>query len=842
MAEERFRPPLRLDVQEAGKREKGARRFPRSPEAYPKENQWRRFGPAFDRLADVLGSARPGLALRADPRGLAPERLLVFEVRGAIDAFASAVRSVDGLELVDVEELDGDPSDKAPVAYLVMPDLQALNELVSLWKRWNVDEQLARGRGGWSKVFSHLRDLRPWGPHDRISETDRSVLEEDLLKLGPGEVARLELELVFRRDRGKADEAEKEVRERVSAEGGKQLARCRIDSISYHALLVEVPADTVRAIVDRTFNGLAGFDPIMSIRPQATADVAVAAEDHESGSVGEVKLPSGDPILAIIDGVPASQHPKLAGRVKVEDLFNLEPTTPVVDRTHGTAMASLIVWGDLNRDEPALERPLLSIPVLGRGERFPMDRLVIDMLYTAVLQIVSGDSPIDPEVLIINLSLGNPNAVFQGRPSPWARLVDRLAHQCGILFVVSAGNHRASLPIQNFNSFSAFEDADAGKRADATLMSLNAVMADRRLLAPAESINAVTVGALNEDAVPDGQRTKPASAVQPYGSLRMANSSSALGLGFARSIKPELLLAGGREHLRLIRNSPQLQVGAIPAGRHGGLKVAAPEIQDPARSFTWSGGTSAAAALASRTAHRIHDVLERAYQQDFLRIPKSERAALLKAMLVHGASWPDETATFIERVLHPDGRAHQVHKKDSIRRYVGYGILDPGVVVSCAENRVTCWATGVLAKDTVLHVEVPLPSVIGGQAKHHCLIATLAWLAPVGSGTLRYRAVKLSLAKPGQLDSLALKGRPRQPDTNQASRGTVIHRIWEGDRAPSVSAGDKLSLQVQRERDPLDVSDEAVPFALVITLAMKDTVGIYEEVRQALGVQIPVGI
>ncbi len=62
-----------------------------------------------------------GLELRADPAALAPERLLVFEVRGSVNNFAAAVQRVPGLELIDEEELGSD-DDKEPVAYLLVPD------------------------------------------------------------------------------------------------------------------------------------------------------------------------------------------------------------------------------------------------------------------------------------------------------------------------------------------------------------------------------------------------------------------------------------------------------------------------------------------------------------------------------------------------------------------------------------------------------------------------------------------------------------------------------------------------------------------------------------------------
>ena len=93
------------------------------------------------------------LEIRADPTALAPERLLVFEVRGAISDFSNAVRRIPGLELVDEEELVPDEADKEPVAYLMMPDITALQNLESLWRRWR-QNQLIRGETPWATVFS----------------------------------------------------------------------------------------------------------------------------------------------------------------------------------------------------------------------------------------------------------------------------------------------------------------------------------------------------------------------------------------------------------------------------------------------------------------------------------------------------------------------------------------------------------------------------------------------------------------------------------------------------------------------------------------------------------------
>ncbi|MGO7169598.1 hypothetical protein AB9F47_21325 [Rhizobium leguminosarum] len=64
-------------------------------------------------MSEVLQRDPTGLSLRADPTALAPERLLVFEVKGDIANFARAVNNIPGLELIDEEELPSD-EDKSP--------------------------------------------------------------------------------------------------------------------------------------------------------------------------------------------------------------------------------------------------------------------------------------------------------------------------------------------------------------------------------------------------------------------------------------------------------------------------------------------------------------------------------------------------------------------------------------------------------------------------------------------------------------------------------------------------------------------------------------------------------
>jgi hypothetical protein len=551
------KPLLRLDVGEPNSRRPGSAGGPPRPEAYSTASQRSKFGPRFERLASVLATDALGLSLRSDPTAMAPERLLVFDVRGPIRSFANAVRKIPGLELVDEEELVGDETDEQPAAYLLVPDLRALREIESLWRRWTRGQVLPKGFTPWRDVFGTLRDLRPWGPQDRVHAADRQSIAEEIAELTDRETIRLEVELVFRPSAERASELEQSVGGEIVRVGGSVISRCRISDIRYHAVLGEFPVAAARLIVERRPESIAGIDLVMHIRPQSEA-TSIEVSDMEPAPESVRPQSAGSAIVALLDGVPVARHPLLAPSIVVDDQFDLERQTPVADRVHGTAMASLIVHGDRNSAAAMLSRPLHCVPILGSEDRIPSDRLVIDLIYQAVVRMRDGVSATAPDVLIVNLSLGNKRQPFHGRLSPWARLVDRLSYRFGILFLVSAGNHVGGFDLPDFATMLQFEDADSNSRSSGIVRALGDLKAQRRLLSPAEAVNALTIGAANLDSVPVDMRRAANYLVDPFPEFAISNPSSALGPGFANATKPDVLLPGSREHLSMVSSGTVL--------------------------------------------------------------------------------------------------------------------------------------------------------------------------------------------------------------------------------------------------------------------------------------------
>src|SRR5262249_49381075 len=137
-------------------------------------------------------------------------------------------------------------------------------------------------------------------------------------------------------------------------------------------------------------------------------------------------VPTKPAIAAILDGVPAANHPAFAQHAVLVDPDHLSAKA-VGLRTHGTAMMSLVVRGDLKLEEAPLDRSVLVRPLMYAHQQgltdeiFEPEALLVARFVRAVQDLRDGADPLGPNVFIINLSLGDRNRPFFGRASAWAR-------------------------------------------------------------------------------------------------------------------------------------------------------------------------------------------------------------------------------------------------------------------------------------------------------------------------------------------------------------------------------------------------------------------------------------
>ena len=824
-------------------------------------DQARRLVPQFSRLQEAMDGKR--VALQDNPFGIQPEQVLVLETVGSIQDFVNIIRRVDGLEWFgefeqeDMEPEYGFENESNPdrrlrgQLFLMMTDQRALEELRNLFDRWRVDpdEPFPRGLAKLKTAFAHLYDIRPWGVEDRIGET--GILEdwENLLH-DDGETVPFEAELWFRDAEQRRHQAESYVRSIIESMDGEIVQQCVISEISYHAILGRISRANVREIVRRpeTWRDvrLLQCEDVMHLRPVGQCAVTVpedVVDIDAPESVGGQSEAIGEPLVALLDGLPLTGHQLLGGRVTVDDPDDYESAYQANERLHGTYMASLICHGDLNERGPAVGRRLYVRPILQpqpslRGlpaEAIPLNVLPVDLIHRAVRRLYeseSGDPPAAPSVRVINLSIGDRSRPLDREVGHIARLLDWLAWKYNVLFVVSAGNHRRDVELEL--SMSEFMILTDEAREQLIVKSIAEDTRNRRLLSPSETLNGITLGASHDD---HAQPSTNPYHIDPLVRRDLPSVISAHGPGYRRSVKPDILLPGGRQFLaeKLINTQPKAVLEVKDSTNPPGQLVATPGTTGQLDQKWYTGGTSNAAALASRGAHFLYEVIEQLRSKSVGRLPVEHDAVLIKTLLVHGADWAGAWPLYYRTLRNgQNGRTFRYY----VGRFLGYGIANLQRVMACTAQRVTVVGHGTLSDGEGDVFTLPLPPSLSAIPEWRRLTITLAWLTPVNSKRQNYRVAHLWF-DPKNGNTLA-------PDRQNAEfravqRGTVQHEILEGDRAVPFQDGDSIAIKVNCRSDAGKLRG-SVRYGLAVTLEVREDVDIpvYQEVMDKLTVPIRV--
>lgn len=371
-------------------------------------------------------------------------------------------------------------------------------------------------------------------------------------------------------------------------------------------------------------------------------------------------------------------------------------------------------------------------------------------------------------------------------------------------------------------------------RSAQALRGLIANASAHRIIAPAEAVNALTVGASHSDQC---QTQIPPNLFELFGPGGIS-SISRIGHGFRRAIKPDILLPGGRVmHRERINANLQETVldtvtGAVPPGH----KAAAPPLPGgPLNVTAYSRGTSNAAALASRGAAIAFDVIEQLRAGAGAKLPEAMDAVILKALLAHGANWGPWSELLLAN--RPD-LTDWMAQKDFVTRWLGYGPADVNRALACTAERATMIGVGELSADEAYVFSAPLPPSLAGKTVWRRLTVTLAWLTPINPAHRAYRRAKLWITPPHT--ELLLK-RVNSVNDKAAQRGTLQHEVLEGDDAVAFVDGNRFECKVNCAADGGDLTNR-VPFALCVSLEVDVGTGIpvYQEIRDRIAPRIPI--
>lgn len=826
---------------------------PKKPYGFPKvplpnlKGQAERIEQQFEAVRDAFVSDEPGDV----------ERVLVMETSSAIGELQKAVDGIRGLEWlaemdvdhIELHNLYNEETEKAIKGgrfYLLSSNKQATDRLLGLWKKYKKGEKLGHGFGVFKTMFQYLLTLRRWDVRDRLRDTNilEKWKEDYQVKKGTKSEVDCEIELHYRKDGSARGKALQGITHMVEAAGGSVGQFVCIEEVAFHALKVTLPVGSISSVIEHDWDSPAPAENLLPLfRSEAVryfrpvGQQIDTAEEPSEYPTDKTIAPAEDkpPVLALLDGVPLLQHHLLADRIIFYDPDRYSDTDDPSQQKHGTAMASLMCHDDWSRPQAetrSLTRRIYARPVMkwhppSDKEQIPSDCFQEDIIERAVREMFEGPTPTGPKIKVINLSLGNNDQQYLHEMSPWARVLDWLSFKYGVLFIVSAGNYFDPIHLdQEIDSLS--PPGDMRRRV---VLGIDKDQRNHRLLSPSESMNALTVGALQSDF--SGELGDSVNGFDPVDDMNMPAPYSRIGPGYRGTIKPEVFVCGGR----LLYETPSVSASALsPVITHQrpGVKVACPSARTerlklPA--YAYGAGTSHAAAIASHGAGHVFEMLEEIREN---ALPSAFDAVLIKALLVHSAS-QGENVDVYDDFLKESGRPITKRIKQYRSRYLGYGNMNVEKVLKCTRTRATAIGWGRIQKGERHRFNFPLPE--GSSIQDYLrLTVTLAWFSPINPLHIGKRRAKLFF----EGDGLSAGGHHRQEsDWQQVRKGTVQHEIFQMNKTSL--PGDNLALFVEcaAAAGTLDVD---IPYGLAVTLeiAERENIDLYQMVKNRI--RQPVGV
>ena len=823
------------------------RRYGGAPKYYfpSHSRQVSRLTPQFNVLQNTMNSG--SIYFTNYATGVDPEYTLVFETVGdphdfykAVDKLKETYPTVEWLMELSDSNLDNsddfyvmnsqsvrDDSKKLTTKlFCIMTNQVALSEIISLWKHYQTDEnfKIPRGMTGFKQLFRTLYDVHKWGIQERLEDTGLTEIWKEELQDASLEKVKVQIELFFRSSISKRQEVEDNIKNIVIQVGGEIFSCSVIPEIEYHAILAAVPREYAQKIIDREEVALVIAEPIMFLKPCVQA--IFSSDNNNFSDSNSFSVPTNvieDPIIAMFDGAPQANHPLLKGMLTVDDPDGFESFYEVRERVHGTSMASLILRGqDMSIIEEKIRkvyvRPIMKPETWNNKvmEYIPDDFLLVDKIHEAVRRLFEPEAgQVASNVRIINLSIGIRYREFYNIISPLARLLDWLSYKYRVLFIVSAGNHPDEIETGiDFNNFKNLSDEE---KDSIIIKFIDQDIRNKRLLSPAESMNALTVGAIfadNNDENPIGSLAKLCSDNIPA-------VYSSFGSGINNAIKPDIFFPGGRNFVHEDYMHRGMVKWRESSTRAPGISSAAPGLTMGAivnKAFSF--GTSDATALVTNKAQECYAVLDEIFMKETgMGVPNEYVAVLIKAMLAHGASWNGWDKMF-QGVLNISG----TNAKNALHRYLGYGEPDVDKVKECTKEQVTLIGFGDIAQDKAFIYSIPIPIEFHEKRLKRKLTVTLAYLSPIHPSSIKYREKQVWMTIN---NGNSLIGSRVEYDYHAVQRGTLQHEIFENNSIEVWDIDESIELKINCRGCASENNPEMlIPYALFATFEMAPDCGV----------------
>ncbi|KZS42935.1 hypothetical protein AWE51_16415 [Aquimarina aggregata] len=363
----------------------------------------------------------------------------------------------------------------------------------------------------------------------------------------------------------------------------------------------------------------------------------IEREDWLKSAINNVTFNNSDNYISILDTGVNNGHILIAPVLDDNDKLTVDQNWGTSDTgQHGTRMAGVAIYGDLNDtlenyDEIIINHKIESVKVIPQNNENETGKLPIITKNAVSIAIINN-----PNIKRIFCFAITGKFLFDfGKPSTWSATIDSLTfgedEEDKKIFIISGGNVRqedgyTDYPENNFNL---------------------------QIESPAQSWNAISVGAYTEKTLPDSSTLANINELSPFS--RTSNSWENNW-----PIKPDVVFEGGNL-IRLDNENINFD---------DNLEILTTSSNAVINQLTTINATSAATAFASNFMAKLRHAYSDAWEET------------LRGLMIHSASWTEA----MENQLNFNGSQASIIK---MLRTFGYGVPNLEKAISCKTNYLT---------------------------------------------------------------------------------------------------------------------------------------------------------
>jgi hypothetical protein len=364
--------------------------------------------------------------------------------------------------------------------------------------------------------------------------------------------------------------------------------------------------------------------------------ITVEREDWIDETLDKITFNKTDNFISVLDTGVNNGHRLIAPTLADENKLSVNVNWGTNDvGGHGTRISGVAVYGNLNsvfeNANIEINHQLESVKIIapnGDSEEINLSYITKNAVNLGIIN--------NPEIKRIYCFANTGTNQFEfGKPSTWSATIDSIIFgendKDKKIFVISAGNVRLE------TDFKQYPESNLNLQIES----------------PAQSWNAISVGAYTQKTVPDKNVLAEKNTLSPFS----RTSNAWIGNW---PIKPDVVFEGG--------NLLKLDNGSI--NREDDLEILTTSSNAVVNQLTTINATSAATAFGCNFIAKLRNVYPEAWEET------------LRALVIHSASWTDE----MKQQLDFDGTQGSIVKM--LRTY-GYGVPNLERALECKSNYLT---------------------------------------------------------------------------------------------------------------------------------------------------------